>query len=45
MSIWGTKKKAFLWEDQEEGFYFEEISKLEQRWRKYIEAKRDYIKK
>ena len=31
--------------DQEEGFYFEGISKLEQRWRKCIEAKGDYIEK
>ena len=31
--------------DQEEGFYFEGISKLEQRWRKSIEAKGDYIEK
>ena len=28
--------------DQEEGFYFEGKSKLEQCWRKCIEAKRDY---
>ena len=31
--------------DQEEGFYFEGISKLEQRWRKCIEAKGAYIEK
>ena len=31
--------------DQEEGFYFEGISKLEQHWRKCIEAKGDYIEK
>ena len=31
--------------DQEEGFYFEGISILEQRWRKCIEAKGDYIEK
>ena len=31
--------------DQEEGFYFEGISKLEQYWRKYLEAKGDYIEK
>ena len=31
--------------DREEGFYFERISKLEQRWRKCIEAKGDYIEK
>ena len=29
--------------DQEDGFHFEGISKLEQRWRNYIEAKGDYI--
>ena len=28
-------------EDQEEGFYFEGISKLEQHWRKCIEVKGD----
>ena len=31
--------------DQEEGFYFEGISKLVQHWRKCIEAKGDYIEK
>ena len=31
--------------DLEEGFYFEQISKLEQRWRKCIEAKGDDIEK
>ena len=31
--------------DQEEGFYYEGISKLEQLWRKCIEAKGDYIEK
>ena len=30
---------------QEEAIYFEEISKLEQRWRKCIKAKGDYIEK
>ena len=29
--------------DQEEDFYFEGISKLEQHWKKYIEAKGVYI--
>ena len=29
--------------DQEEGFCFEGISKLEQRWRKCIETTGDYI--
>ena len=33
------------WEDQEDGFYFEGITLLEQRWRKCIEAKGDYIEK
>ena len=31
--------------DQKEGFYFEGITKLEQGWRKCIEAKGDYIEK
>ena len=31
--------------DQEEGFYFEMISKLKEHWRKYIEAKGDFIEK
>ena len=29
--------------DQEDAFYFEEISKLEQRWRNCIEAKGNYV--
>ena len=32
-------------EDQEEGFYFEGISKLEKHWRKCIEVKGDYTEK
>ena len=31
--------------DQDEDFYFEGISKLEQRWRKCIKMKGDYIEK
>ena len=31
--------------DQEEGLYFKAISKLEQRWKKFIGAKGDYIVK
>ena len=31
--------------DQEEGFYFDGISKLEQSWRKCIKAKGDYVEK
>ena len=31
--------------DHEEGFYFEGISKLKQRWRKCIEEKGDYTEK
>ena len=32
-------------EDQEKDFYLKGISKLEQRWTKYIALKRDYIEK
>ena len=34
----------FIVGDQE-GFFFDGISKLEQCWRNYIEAKGDYIEK
>ena len=44
--FWSKKDAVdeYLW-DREEGFYSEGISKLEQRWRKCIEAKGDYTEK
>ena len=41
LSVYEDDPEEFM----REGFCFEEISKLEQHWRKRIEAKGDYIEK